>query len=545
MCGINGVFNRPASEGILNILEHRGPDQKGLYSDRRCSLATNRLVITDEQNGIQPLENDRYVMVFNGEIYNFKELNPGSDQREDNNSDSRTLLAHMTANGLDAVKDLRGMFAFAMYDKQEHSISLFRDSTGIKPLFYNVTQDEVCFGSEVKSILAQGVDFQIDEETLADFFIIGYPLGRSTIFKNIHQVEPGKYVTFSKEGKQTTRTYFSYEQETRKLTEVCTADGLADLITAAVREQVDPHRPILMMLSGGLDSGTLLHSIIENFGKSGVEIFTYSEAKDDEDYILSKKLAAHYGLSLNVVSPKKRFVDEFREYIYHLEDMSFDSFGIWCLCKEMAEHGKVGYCGQGADEMFAGYPKHRRPGAYFEKIKSNFEIYTRTFGKEFRNYDLIKEHLSRLEQEDRIQETTHFDVRQELPNIQLWQYDRVSMAHAFELRVPYLDERIVSFSAGLNSEQKISRDREKIMLRDAATRLGVPAMIRERPKYLGGKNISRSNVEDLKNAFMKSHKTGHRREEFFHKTSWMKGEEPIYCGMLDLLKELFGAYKPS
>lgn len=541
MCGINGIFNGELTKDITDILIHRGPDQKGLYHSKNCTLSNNRLSIVDIDEGVQPVENGRYVMSFNGEIYNYKELVKSANLQDTlkNNSDSEVLLEYITKKGLSSVCDLRGMFAFALYDKQLDNISLFRDRTGIKPLFYNVDSSQVRFGSEIKSIFNMGLTPEFDEETLADFFIIGFPLGASTLFKNVYQVEPGSYITINKEGELNTTKYFDYISESKSGVGNCSPDLLADLINQSVKEQIDSNWPILLMLSGGLDSGTLLHSIIDNFGIENLKLFTFSESHDDKDYFASKKLADFYGLPLKIVSQRKSFLQNFKTYLYHLEDISFDSYAIWALSEEMTKFGKVGYCGQGADEMFGGYSKHFNSQAYLDKIKGNFDRFIKVYGKDFRNYFIIKEFIERLQKGDGVQETTHFDVWQELPNIQLWQYDRVSMAHGFELRVPYLDERIISFSAKLNAEHKICDGHDKFILRQASRKLGAPKIVWDRPKCLGGQNIIQNAVQKLKDSFTETHDSKHPMWNFFHQTSWMYGSEPIYCGMMDILEKIF------
>jgi asparagine synthase (glutamine-hydrolysing) len=538
MCGISGIFNGRISEDISKILFHRGPDANGTYIDDICTLHSNRLAIVDMKNGIQPMENERYVMVFNGEIYNFRELSKSTGS-QNSTSDTKSLLDYLTKQGLEGIKDIRGIFAIALYDKRSKNISLIRDRMGVKPLFYSINQGTIKFGSELKSLRNQAIEPEIDEDTLADFFIIGYPIGKSTLLKNTFQVEPGKIVTFDMSGTLCETSYYNYFQDNSYSSIPHNPSDLAQLINSSVKEQVDPNWPILLMLSGGLDSGTLLHSIVEQFERNIIMPFTYSEKMSDDDYINSRKIADYYGLPLFVVNAKNSFLETLPEYMYHLEDISYDSYAIWCLSKEMARHGKVGYCGQGPDELFGGYEKHQHPAEYLSRLQKNFDIYLHEFSTIFRNKELIGNYLNNLRNGNKIQETTKFDVTQELPNLQLWQYDRVSMAHGLELRVPYLDERIVSFSAQLDPENKVNHIQDKVILRQAAKVMGVPEFIWNRPKYLGGQNIIKVDVQRMINYFAENYNSEHPKWSFFNKTNWMKGLEPVYCGMMDLFKKTF------
>lgn len=548
MCGISGGLNinKHQLESMLAALIHRGPDELGSWISDSVGLGTNRLVVHGKDEGKQPVENERYVLVFNGEIFNWKELkrNTGDDAIA---SDTRMLLTYLSSSRdiASSLTKLRGMFSFALYDKKEGVLHLARDSAGIKPLHYYQANGVVRFGSEIKSILASGISTDIDDETLADYAIMGFPLSRSTLFKGISQVLPGEYIKLT-----STETYhhrfFDYralalDEHEDILKKEYLAEELADLILRSLKEQTDTQL-IQIMLSGGLDSATLVHATTLLYPSDRIRLTTFSENQDDPDYVSARGISAYYDLPLQIVTPlsEEEFSNQFSSFVHTVEDLCFESFAIWELSRHMACFGKVAFCGQGPDEMFGGYPKHADPKGYLRDIRENYYRYTDLFGTTFRNHALILDALQRIQKGDGIMETTLFDMCQELPNLQLSTYDRVSMAHALELRVPYLDERIIALSAKLPVDLKRNKGRDKVILRDAATILGVPSFITERPKYLGGSQLIPRNISYLKETCMRE-ETVNLNDPYIFALSqgiFTNNNLPVYQCMLRILKNM-------
>ncbi|NLI10682.1 MAG: asparagine synthase (glutamine-hydrolyzing), partial [Elusimicrobia bacterium] len=267
MCGIAGFFgdyNPNLIKNMTDSLYRRGPDEEGFYQDELCSLGIRRLSIIDLKSGSQPYFNEdkRYVCVFNGEIYNFKELR-GELEKKGHRfrgfSDGEILPHLYEDHKEEAFAKLRGMFAFALYDKTEKKLILARDHFGIKPLFYFIDGNKIYFASEIKAF--KKIDFldrKIDSRYLNNYFYLGYSPGNSSIYEKIKKLPPAGILIFS-QGRENIMKYWSFPKTEENKIDKNFLEETSFILEKAVREQTVSDVPLGIFLSGGMDSSSILY----------------------------------------------------------------------------------------------------------------------------------------------------------------------------------------------------------------------------------------------------------------------------------------------
>ncbi len=552
MCGIAGFFssdNRTAIdeshaliERMCNVIEHRGPDDHGYFvSGGGATLGHRRLSIIDLNTGQQPITNEdgSVWIVFNGEIYNYQELRTrliAKGHRFATHTDTEVIVHLYEDEGEDCVKHLRGIFAFAIYDKNEQQLFLARDHVGVKPLHYTVTRGEIVFGSEIKSLLQHpAVKREVNLEAISDFLAFGYVPDPNTAFRGIHKLPPGYSLTF-KTGKIQMRSYwdFDYNEKSQAQTEAEYVEALREHLADAVRSQLVSDVPLGTFLSGGIDSSTIVALMTREMNHP-VKTFSigFSEASFDE-LKFARATAHHFGTEHHefVVTPDVCKIVE--EIVWHHDEPFADvsSVPTYMVAKLASEHVKVVLSGDGGDELFAGYERYvqDRRKERFEKIppfvKKNIlrplsqALPRRAYGKNFlrqisldpasRYVDSISffhpelqcEVLSRqtcqalaqhestnsfeqiyaaLQSADHTERLLYLDSKTYLPGDILTKVDRMSMAHSLESRVPLLDHKLIEFATTIPSHLKLNGLTTKYILKQAVTGL-IPDEIIQRRK---------------------------------------------------------------
>ncbi|MDO8609316.1 MAG: asparagine synthetase B, partial [bacterium] len=264
MCGING-FNASNKEKIIAMNEatkHRGPDGVGFFVDDDVSLGHNLLAITESpDNSRQPIKSSdgRYILLYNGEIYNYKELQKDLIKEGDSfltNSDTEVLLKGLVRHGEFFLSKLDGMFAIALYDTSEKNILLARDKAGMKPLYYYHYNNEIVFSSELRGLFAYGIDRKLDIDSAKIYFVLGYVPGNKTLIKNVQKILPGQYMKINLTSNCITKKWIVFEQN--KDNEI-RDKNICDLIHNSTIRHTMGLRPFGLYLSGGLDSTVILH----------------------------------------------------------------------------------------------------------------------------------------------------------------------------------------------------------------------------------------------------------------------------------------------
>ncbi|MDA8244181.1 MAG: asparagine synthase (glutamine-hydrolyzing) [Elusimicrobia bacterium] len=543
MCGICG-FAGDRNEGLLRAmtasLVHRGPDEDGFFSEEdRVSLGMRRLKIIDLATGSQPIFNeDRSVaVVFNGEIYNFRELRKDLEARGhkfSTNTDTEVLAHLYEEHYEDFPKLLRGMFAFALWDARERKLLLGRDQFGIKPLYYAVSGDKLYFASELKALrLVSGLCGDLDPRALDHYFTYLYIPAPLTAYSGVKKLEPASLLRF-RNGTAAVERYWELKpEENAGRPEEFYAERIRDLLSESVREQLVSDVPLGLLLSGGMDSASLLSFMARHAG-SGVRTFTASFGGGGgfDESALAASVARHFGAEHRSVPVRADIGALIRKMAGHFDEPFADSSALatYLVTKAARTGVTVALAGIGGDELFGGYPRHlgarllpawlkvpralRRlaggAAGLLPESRSSFNLpgrakrFLQSGGGGFGgSYDSWISYLSPDEKRSfysgaLLSEAAAggaslpglpadpdgilgFELGSYLPDDLLCLADRASMANSLELRVPFLDTRLVEFMAGIPLAEKTRGFRLKRLLRRAmADRL--PAEILNAPK---------------------------------------------------------------
>ena len=572
MCGINGIiqFNHKRTAGDLrNIVHdmneriiHRGPDDEGLFADEFCSLGMRRLSIIDLAGGNQPIWNPDHtkVIVYNGEIYNFKVLREelikaGYSFRT--NSDTEVILLGYEEYGVEILNKLEGMFAFVIYDLNEKKWILARDRTGEKPLYYHIDPEKAIFASELKSITATGlVKKEIDTTALSQYFQLTYIPAPLTIFTGIRKLPPGHYMVIDADGGSEIKQYWhlnseidpsiGYEEYKKKLREA--------LISSVERRMISDV-PIGAFLSGGFDSSIVV-GIMSLLSPGKVNTFTVSF--DDKIYDESKlaELVAKKNNTNHTVLKisEEEILGNIPDLLGNIDEPFADSslIAVNAISKKAREYVKVVLTGDGGDELFAGYNKYLLPyyGNRYKKIpkflrkgvieKSLNLLPSKSYrvmgirkvinacgldeveqirymmslgfkpdelkelipGIDIETMDFISKQYAFLSSADAQTRTQYVDVKTVLEGDMLPKVDRASMFASLETRVPMLDSNVIELAFNTPTEYKIKGKNRKIILKDTFRDL-LPDELFRAPKHGFGVPVSDWLENSLKDQLLK------------------------------------------
>ncbi len=543
MCGIAGLVSskEPAKtatvQAMIDSIKHRGPDDEGVYTQEEVGLGQRRLSILDvSAKGHQPMRfGNRYVMTFNGEIYNYLELKKElPDIKYESASDSEVLMHAYATWGPDCVKKFNGIFAFAIWDEKERTLFAARDHVGVKPFYYATAGETTYFASEIKAILAAGFKAKPNEHIMYEYLAHGvYDHSNETFFDGVFQL-PAGHSLFIRAGKPVVTKYWNLAErivDTNGWSDSKVQETFRDLFEDAVKIQLRSDVPVALDVSGGIDSSILAHAINKaNNGQKNFRMFSFAYAGspyDEEPYVRDLAKVLGWEVSIKHLSPDdvKRLIEP---ATWH-QDQPFSglpSLALQNLVESYKDSDiKVVLEGQGGDEIAAGYEYYI--GAYWldvakekgeEAANKEYEAFAkirgfkddeskRAFlknaidayrtpgssadGSRFAKPEVLqKDFLSRAHVEPKTYEApfesalTNMQYRDifhtKLPRI-LRSVDRASMAYGRELRVPLLDYRLLEFSLGLPLEQKIRNGEQRFFVRDAYRPL-LPKHIVEAPK---------------------------------------------------------------
>lgn len=374
MCGIVGkyYFRQTTNmyseiDAMMHEIRHRGPDSSGKYINGRAAVGFQRLSIIDTVSGDQPLynENKSIVLFSNGEIYNYKEFISFLESKGhvfSTQSDCEVIIHLYEEYGIDFISKLNGMFAFCLYDTRNDVMFIARDRVGIKPLYYYLNNEAIIFGSEIKGVLASGeVIADEEKDALAEYLCFRYLANFRTFFSSVKALEPGTYVRISPDGCKTekfwdlSRYKLNYDQGANLVETIDAA------LTSSVKRQMMTDVPLGTQLSGGVDS-SLVSKLAAGYSP-GLKTFTVSffESTYDES-AYARLLADSAGLEYHQIRVDgKTFADTLPKVIwYHDEPLCHaNSVHMYLLCKYARQFVKVLLTGEGADELFAGYPRYQ------------------------------------------------------------------------------------------------------------------------------------------------------------------------------------------
>lgn len=553
MCGIAGIVgknpeNKVLLAKMLDKQKHRGPDSQGIWSAEEVFLGHNRLSILDLSVAAnQPMFSNcgRFVIIFNGEIYNYLELKQSLDYSFRTKSDTEVLLAMYIKYQDKMLNHLNGMFAFAIWDIQEKKLFAARDRFGVKPFYYSIDKSQFLFASEIKTLLASGVSNAPNEEVWADYFVHGsYGFPEETFFRNIHQLSPGHSLTFRLgDSNPQIRRYYDFVSEVKGQRVFEKENNLQEeyleLLLDSLRLRFRSDVPVGFNVSGGLDSSILLAMIskIKAGDTENIEAFSFYTGDDRYDELpWVKDLISKTNSPLNPVLLSLKDVPDLIEKVTFFQDEPYGGFPTLAYSKIFERARQKGFLvlldGQGMDEAWAGYDYYRTDSkAVVQGIKSpltrpkalSYEL--RTLAREISYPEPFDNDLQNKQFRDlcytKIPRALRFN-------------DRVSMMHSTELREPFLDYRMVEMAFAQKKEMKIRTNQGKWLPRELVKKsLENIALAPKRPlqtpqrEWIGGAmadyveeriNILKSSPWFERNILeqeWKNYKTGQNDNSFF------------------------------
>lgn len=534
MCSING-FNWQ-DENLVRRMNtataHRGPDGTGVFTDVNISLGHNRLSILDlSKSASQPMHStdSRFVIAFNGEIYNFKELKKElQEYKFKTESDTEVILAAYKKWGSDVVTRLNGIFAFAIWDIEKQELFLARDQAGLKPLYYYLEDGRFIFSSEIKAILEHPIPRKLSREAFSLYFRALYAPAPLTMFEGVHKFPQGHYGVLKKGSLMLTK-YFDVEGvQEREESLPALSKELKKLVSESVSRQLISDRPIGVYLSGGIDSSAVLHAMSES--RENIDTFSVGFSlpnKDDEekfnkDFYLARDTAKRYGTRHHEVMFREEDALKYLpKAIYALDEPISNPTALpQMLLAEFTKKEGVDVVlgGDGGDELFGGYERYRLSllSGTFQKLPRVFrsllsisslfrklntpagvdrfslfmfqkddtlssvlkeDAYDKEAARDFFSREYFKSNPWKTF-EDQFMNTDRLSW---LPDESLMRTDKMAMSAGVEARAPILDNDLVRFSATIPRKFKVSLFDTKIVLKNAFKRL-IPDILFKQPK---------------------------------------------------------------
>ncbi len=526
MCGINGMLHlqsqKKIDERVLtkmrDSLEHRGPDDKGLFIENNIGLGHRRLSILDVSlAGHQPFlsEDGRYVLVYNGEIYNFREFYPelksnGFDIRT--TSDTEVLMKLFQLYGLKMLNRLNGMFAFAIWDKLEKKLTVVRDRMGVKPLYYSFYNETFYFASEQKALFTAGVPLKMAQDGLEEYIFNRFVAGENTLYQNVKKVLPGHIMTIHEGGKTTNNNWWSLKNEIQNQPEIKNpVEWFRETFDDSIKMRMVSDVPVGVMLSGGLDSSSILASLHHQKYKD-IQTFNIGfKEKEHNEAHLAKMMAEKFDYGFQTMQLEdKNLYDQLINATYFQDEpiMHLSEPHLLAVSQMAKPSVKVLLSGEGADELMGGYVRYKAlqyPSLLnsiasignldvftkqprYEKLtryaqinkKSDLVIYNgsnifpndiaETFGintppnNEYRK-KIYKEAKS-LYPDNLRRQALYFDQHTYLCSL-LDRNDRCTMGASIECREPFLDPRLIVGLGSLEDKWLFTGKKWKFILKKA------------------------------------------------------------------------------
>ena len=576
MCGIAGAVWNDANKAVepdtlqrmIDVLRHRGPDDEGTYvadmqTQTGVALGHRRLAIIDVAGGKQPLSNEDGTVwvVFNGEIYNFRELRrrlEGGGHRFQTHSDTEVLVHLYEDEGPEFLKRLNGMFGLAIWDARRGQLLLARDRLGQKPLVYRHEAGRLLFASELKALMqVPGVPREIDPQALDEYLTYQYVPHPRTIFRGMAKLPPGHYALW-RDGQLDVQPYWQPDfnvEDDRPVEEY--ARELRELMTSSVEMRLQSEVPLGAFLSGGIDS-TIVVGLMSQLMAEPVRTFSigFPIAEFDETRY-ARAAAERFGAIHQEFQVRPDAMEVLPRLVWHFDEPFADSSAVptWYVSQLTRQHVTVALTGDGGDELFAGYPRYlavwlaeafdRLPrlmqrmaaGSYWQRLPSGTRqkslarrwkrfvamlgqpparrylewiaifgqarreaLYSDAFSTslpESEPLDFLTAALDRCDGRDPVTAFSLADLVTYLPCDLMTKVDIASMAHGLECRQPFLDYRVVELAATMPRRLKFRRGRGKRILRQVFGDL-LPESIRRRPKMGFGVPLDHWFRHDLK-----------------------------------------------
>ena len=523
LCGFTGeIVDRDAVlENMTEVITHRGPDSKGFYTDDKISMGFRRLSIIDLDNGSQPIYNEdkTLVLMFNGEIYNYKQLRKELQEKGHvfaTDTDSEVLVHGFEEWREDLLNRLRGMFGFAIWNRTDESLFIARDFFGIKPMHYTQVGGHFLYASEIKSILKfPGFEKKFNYRTLDNYLSFQYAVPPETFFEGVYCLLPGHYLWYRDGKVETTRYWEARFNPDESLTE----EQAVDEIEKVFEESVNAHKisdvEVGCFLSSGVDSSYVSTYFADQ--KTFTVGFDFGEKYNEISWAerLSKKIGVEHHSHL---ISSEEFWGNVEHVQYHMDQPLADPscIALYFVSKLASEYVKVVLSGEGADELFGGYTIYNEPHvfkAYQKILPSKFRLWLakevkklphfkgqsfiirgsreteeKFIGNAFmyddedkrrilkdpsivtRPQSLCKKFYDRVRGYDQETKMQYLDINLWMVGDILLKADRMSMANSLELRVPFLDKEVFKVASKLPTRLRVNKKNTKYAMRQAANR---------------------------------------------------------------------------
>ena len=480
MCGIAGIIGKNASKDVLlkmtNTQKHRGPDYTGFWLDENVCFGHNRLSIIDlSENANQPFqdEEERYQLIFNGEIYNYLELKNELDDNFVTSSDTEVLFAAYLKWGKACLNKLNGMFSFAVWDSVDKKLFAARDRFGVKPFYYHQSEDTLYFSSEIKTLHSAGIEKEPNKKVWANYFSFGsYGMPHETFWKHIDQLPGGHCLEFEKNTLKIEKWYF-FEKEIEKHKEKLSYEEIKNkyivLLKDSIKLRFRADVSVGFNVSGGIDSSALLAFVNQQENKENIKAFTFYTNDDRYDELpWVEEMVSLTENSLQKVLLKPEEVKELAAKIDYHQDEPYGGIPTLAYAKifekARAKNTLVLLDGQGMDEQWAGYDY------YLQKNEATIQgVKKSPFKKEVLSKEMIalsQKPIYPKPFKDELLNKQYRDLFYTKIPRALRFNDRVSMAYSTELREPFLDYRLVELAFAQPLEYKIKDGIQKYVLRD-------------------------------------------------------------------------------
>ncbi|GIO27070.1 asparagine synthase (glutamine-hydrolyzing) [Ornithinibacillus bavariensis] len=602
MCGIvgfatnsNDIDKASVIQEMMNTIGHRGPDSDGYFVDGNITLGFRRLQIIDlTTDASQPMfnEDDSISIIFNGEIYNYQTLMDDLKEKGHifkSQSDTEVIIHGYEEYGIDILQKLRGMFAFALWDKKKESLVIARDFFGIKPLYYtqNTTDNSLLFGSEIKSFLKfPGFQKELNKQALKPYLTFQYSVLDETFFKGVYKLRPGHYMIY-KNGQIDIKQYWDIPFDT----EENSLEYYVEKIKETMEESVKYHRisdvKVGSFLSGGVDSSYVTALLKPDK--------TFSVGfKDYEGIFNETNIAADLSKQLGIENHQKLIsADEFFDVIptvqYHMDEpqSNLSSVPLYFLAELASKHATVLLSGEGADEIFGGYAWYEtskemrayeklpfflrravsniakklpenRITTFFTKggqrVEEKFIGQAKVFDEkdaihvlkdDYKNApspaEIVRESYEKVSGKDNVTKMQYVDMKRWLPGDILLKADKMSSAHSIELRVPFLDKEVMEMAGKIPAHLKVNDIDTKYVLRKAANevlpdewanrpKVGFPVPFRDWMKQSKYYNLVKETFEsDI-------------AKQFFHTEELVKYLDEHYNGQVNRARYIWTVY---
>jgi asparagine synthase (glutamine-hydrolysing) len=546
MCGIAGIVSETEIANneiqmITDAIKHRGPDAQAIYNAGKVAFGHNRLSIIDlDPRSNQPFFSScgRYIIVYNGEVYNYKDL--ATELRDAQiqlrtTSDTEVIIEGFKTWGEGFVHKLNGMFAFAIYDQSDQRVFLYRDRVGKKPLYYFIDNNLFVFGSEIKAILKHPSlqkNIKIQKDVMSAFLQLGYVQEPKTFFENVYKFPAGHYATIDRNLNLSILPYWNvshYIKTNRSISESSAFTQLKTIVTDAVRSRLIADVPVGIFLSGGIDS-SLVTAVASQETRLKTFSIGFNEEKFDES-VYAEKIARHCGAEhFRFMLKQQAAAEMIEEYLDHFDEPFADTSAIptMIVSRLARQHVKVALTGDGGDELFLGYGSYtwakrlsnpaiktlspmiaavlkaipssrtRRASHLFRRVregKQRRHIFSQEqyfFSDEEINGKLLADtsYYSDWEYDDLkylkvlsdAERQSLFDFQFYLRDDLLVKVDRASMYYGLECRSPLLDHRLAEFAINLPENYRKLGMTTKYLLKKMLYEL-VPSSFFDRPKW--------------------------------------------------------------